>query len=78
SRSLSAVPINIHAHDEPVAKILELCILHIAMAEMTSKGTPHKVVISEAVDLAKRFCDGVKDHVDMDITGTNQAAEPKA
>ncbi|TKV92200.1 hypothetical protein SEVIR_9G149000v4 [Setaria viridis] len=75
--------------DEPVARILELCILHIAMAEMTSKGTPHKVVINEAVDLAKRFCDGgaprvingclrtfVKDHVD--ITGTNQAAEPKA
>nr|AAL73975.1 hypothetical protein M3E9.200 [Sorghum bicolor] len=44
--------------DEPVARILELCILHIAMAEMTSKGTPHKVVINEAVDLAKRFCDG--------------------
>ncbi|KAL5683424.1 hypothetical protein ACJX0J_009809, partial [Zea mays] len=33
--------------DEPVARILELCILHIAMAEMTSKGTPHKVVINE-------------------------------
>jgi hypothetical protein len=43
----------------------------------------------QAVDLAKRFCDGgaprvingclrtfVKDHVS--ITGTNQAAEPKA
>ncbi|XP_062211982.1 uncharacterized protein LOC133912983 [Phragmites australis] len=75
--------------DEPVARILELCILHIAMAEMTSKGTPHKVVINEAVDLAKRFCDGgaprvingclrtfVKDH--FDITGTSQAAETKA
>jgi len=75
--------------DEPVARILELCILHIAMAEMTSKGTPHKVVINEAVDLAKRFCDGgaprvingclrtfVKDHVDT--TGTSQAAESKA
>ncbi|PUZ37709.1 hypothetical protein GQ55_9G142200 [Panicum hallii var. hallii] len=75
--------------DEPVARILELCILHIAMAEMTSKGTPHKVVINEAVDLAKRFCDGgaprvingclrtfVKDHVDN--TGTSQAAESKA
>ncbi|GJM96080.1 hypothetical protein PR202_ga12888 [Eleusine coracana subsp. coracana] len=33
--------------DEPVARILELCILHIAMAEMTSKETPHKVVINE-------------------------------
>ncbi|CAL4935043.1 unnamed protein product [Urochloa decumbens] len=75
--------------DEPVARILELCILHIAMAEMTSKGTPHKVVINEAVDLAKRFCDGgaprvingclrtfVKDHVDN--TGASQAAESKA
>ncbi|CAN6291914.1 unnamed protein product [Urochloa humidicola] len=75
--------------DEPVARILELCILHIAMAEMTSKGTPHKVVINEAVDLAKRFCDGgaprvingclrtfVKDHVDN--AGTSQAAESKA
>ncbi|XP_066386570.1 uncharacterized protein [Miscanthus floridulus] len=74
--------------DEPVARILELCILHIAMAEMTSKGTPHKVVINEAVDLAKRFCDGgaprvingclrtfVKDHVD--VAGTSQGAESK-
>ncbi|KAL5217715.1 hypothetical protein ABZP36_018399 [Zizania latifolia] len=65
--------------DEPIARILELCILHIAMAEMTSKGTPHKVVINEAVDLAKRFCDGgaprvingclrtfVKDHMNID------------
>jgi hypothetical protein len=32
-----------------VARILELCILHIAMAEMTSKGTPHKVVINEVL-----------------------------
>ncbi|KAL6637546.1 hypothetical protein ACP70R_025118 [Stipagrostis hirtigluma subsp. patula] len=75
--------------DEPVARILELCILHIAMAEMTSKGTPHKVVINEAVDLAKRFCDGgaprvingclrtfVKDHID--VAGTSQAAESKS
>ncbi|PWZ52153.1 hypothetical protein Zm00014a_033057 [Zea mays] len=74
--------------DEPVARILELCILHIAMAEMTSKGTPHKVVINEAVDLAKRFCDGgaprvingclrtfVKDHVD--VAGTSKGAESK-
>ncbi|KAJ1294322.1 hypothetical protein BS78_01G137800 [Paspalum vaginatum] len=75
--------------DEPVARILELCILHIAMAEMTSKGTPHKVVINEAVDLAKRFCDGgaprvingclrtfVKDHVT--IADASQPAESKA
>ena len=32
-----------------MARILELCILHIAMAEMTSKGTPHKVVINEVL-----------------------------
>ena len=76
-----------HWKDEPVARILELCILHIAMAEMTSKGTPHKVAINEAVDLAKRFCDGgaprvingclrtyVKDHMS---NGTSQTAESK-
>jgi len=39
--------VNFCGQDEPVARILELCILHIAMAEMTSKGTPHKVVINE-------------------------------
>jgi hypothetical protein len=38
-----------HGQDEPVARILELCILHIAMAEMASKGTPHKVVINEVL-----------------------------
>ncbi|KAF0923776.1 hypothetical protein E2562_006734 [Oryza meyeriana var. granulata] len=67
--------------DEPIARILELCILHIAMAEMTSKGTPHKIVINEAVDLAKRFCDGgaprvingclrtfVKDHMNINTS----------
>uniref|UniRef100_A0ACD5XA76 Uncharacterized protein n=1 Tax=Avena sativa TaxID=4498 RepID=A0ACD5XA76_AVESA len=76
-----------HWKDEPVARILELCILHIAMAEMTSRGTPHKVAINEAVDLAKRFCDGgapriingclrtyVKDHIN---NGTSQPAESK-
>nr|CAD1841650.1 unnamed protein product [Ananas comosus var. bracteatus] len=44
--------------DEPVARILEFCILHLAMAEITAKGTRHQIVINEAVDLAKRFCDG--------------------
>ncbi|KAG8097706.1 hypothetical protein GUJ93_ZPchr0013g36669 [Zizania palustris] len=76
--------------DEPIARILELCILHIAMSEMTSKGTPHQVVINEAVDLAKRFCDGgaprvingclrtfVKDHMNMD-TSQPVPAESKA
>ncbi|CAM0875580.1 unnamed protein product [Alopecurus aequalis] len=77
-----------HWKDEPVARIIELCILHIAMAEMATKGTPHKVAINEAVDLAKRFCDGgaprvingclrtyVKDHIS---NGTSQPAEGKA
>ncbi|WOL19623.1 hypothetical protein Cni_G28425 [Canna indica] len=44
--------------DEPAARILELCILHLAMAEMTAIGTRHQIVINEAVDLTKRFCDG--------------------
>lgn len=44
--------------DEPAGRILELCILHLAMAEITAIGTRHQIVINEAVDLAKRFCDG--------------------
>ncbi|KAG0501909.1 hypothetical protein HPP92_001981 [Vanilla planifolia] len=44
--------------DEPGARILELCILHMAMSEITELGTRHQIVINEAVDLAKRFCDG--------------------
>ncbi|XP_072986235.1 uncharacterized protein [Typha latifolia] len=74
--------------DEPVARILELCILHLAMAEITAKGTRHQIVINEAVDLAKRFCDGgapriingclrtfVKDYTNID---TFQPLESKA
>ncbi|KAK7362467.1 hypothetical protein VNO77_04581 [Canavalia gladiata] len=44
--------------NEPAGKILELSILHLAMAEMAVLGTRHQIVINEAVDLAKRFCDG--------------------
>ncbi|KAL0907769.1 hypothetical protein M5K25_022204 [Dendrobium thyrsiflorum] len=44
--------------DEPSARILELSILHLAMAEITEIGTKHQIVINEAVDLTKRFCDG--------------------
>ncbi|KAF4359573.1 hypothetical protein F8388_003576 [Cannabis sativa] len=44
--------------DEPAGKILELCILHLAMSEITVLETRHQIVINEAVDLAKRFCDG--------------------
>ncbi|XP_023007062.1 uncharacterized protein LOC111499665 [Cucurbita maxima] len=44
--------------DKPAGRILELCILHLAMSEITVVGTRHQIVINEAVDLAKRFCDG--------------------
>ncbi|KAJ1393909.1 NusB/RsmB/TIM44 [Sesbania bispinosa] len=44
--------------DEPAGKILELSILHLAMSEMAALETRHQIVINEAVDLAKRFCDG--------------------
>lgn len=44
--------------DEPAGRILELCILHLAMSEITVLETRHPIVINEAVDLAKRFCDG--------------------
>ncbi|KAI8526431.1 hypothetical protein RHMOL_Rhmol13G0307100 [Rhododendron molle] len=42
----------------PAGRILELSILHLAMSEMTVLGTRHQIVINEAVDMAKRFCDG--------------------
>ncbi|KAG5010889.1 hypothetical protein AAZX31_07G207800 [Glycine max] len=44
--------------NEPAGKILELSILHLAMSEMEVLETRHQIVINEAVDLAKRFCDG--------------------
>ncbi|KAF3796122.1 N utilization substance B-like protein [Nymphaea thermarum] len=44
--------------DQPGGRILELCILHIAMAEISVLGTRYQIVINESVDLAKRFCDG--------------------
>ncbi|RZC82888.1 hypothetical protein C5167_045669 [Papaver somniferum] len=44
--------------NEPASRILELCILHLAMSEITVLGTRHQIIINEAVDLAKRFCDG--------------------
>uniref|UniRef100_A0A5B7B9A3 NusB/RsmB/TIM44 domain-containing protein n=1 Tax=Davidia involucrata TaxID=16924 RepID=A0A5B7B9A3_DAVIN len=44
--------------NEPAGRILELCILHLSMSEITVLGTRHQIVINEAVDLAKRFCDG--------------------
>ncbi|AES90028.1 antitermination NusB domain protein, putative [Medicago truncatula] len=44
--------------EEPAGKILELSILHLAMSEIAVLDTRHQIVINEAVDLAKRFCDG--------------------
>ncbi|KAK7400706.1 hypothetical protein VNO78_11979 [Psophocarpus tetragonolobus] len=44
--------------NEPSGKILELSILHLAMSEMAVLEARHQIVINEAVDLAKRFCDG--------------------
>ncbi|KAK2434370.1 antitermination NusB domain-containing protein [Trifolium repens] len=44
--------------NEPGGKILELSILHLAMSEIAMLDTRHQIVINEAVDLAKRFCDG--------------------
>ncbi|KAG9151852.1 hypothetical protein Leryth_002116 [Lithospermum erythrorhizon] len=43
---------------EAAGKILEFCILHLAMSEIAVLGTRQPIVINEAVDLAKRFCDG--------------------
>ncbi|CAN8273860.1 unnamed protein product [Cochlearia groenlandica] len=42
----------------PAGRILEFSILHLAMSEVAVLGTRHPIVINEAVDLAKRFCDG--------------------
>ncbi|KAL9238602.1 hypothetical protein vseg_013000 [Gypsophila vaccaria] len=42
----------------PVGRILEFSILHLAMSEISVVKTRHQIVINEAVDLAKRFCDG--------------------
>ncbi|KAL9459026.1 hypothetical protein AB3S75_007840 [Citrus x aurantiifolia] len=49
--------------DQPAGRILELSILHLAMSEITVVGTRHQIVINEAVDLAKRFCDGAAPRV---------------
>ncbi|CAI9108198.1 OLC1v1007747C1 [Oldenlandia corymbosa var. corymbosa] len=44
--------------NDPAGRILELSILHLSMSEIAVLGTRHQIVINEAVDLAKRFCDG--------------------
>ncbi|XP_050219911.1 uncharacterized protein LOC126670261 [Mercurialis annua] len=49
--------------NEPAGRILEFCVLHLAMSEISVVGTRHQIVINEAVDLAKRFCDGAAPRV---------------
>ncbi|XP_050278989.1 uncharacterized protein LOC126720525 [Quercus robur] len=71
--------------NEPAGRILELCILHLAMSEITVLGTRHQIVINEAVDLAKRFCDGAAPRIingclrtfvkDLEGTGVAQALD---
>ncbi|XP_052199864.1 uncharacterized protein LOC127806537 [Diospyros lotus] len=56
--------------NKPAGRILELCILHMAMSEISVVGTRHQIVINEAVDLAKRFCDGAAPRVINGCLGT--------
>lgn len=49
--------------NEPASRILEFSVLHLAMSEIAVLGTRHQIVINEAVDLAKRFCDGAAPRV---------------
>ncbi|KAF3340730.1 N utilization substance protein B [Carex littledalei] len=55
---LRSLSLSLSLQNEAASRIIELCILHIAMAEITSMKTKHQIVINEAVDLAKQFCDG--------------------
>lgn len=57
------VPSKWKVKDESAGRILELCIMHIAMAEIVVLGTRYQVVINEAIDLAKRFCDGASPRI---------------
>ncbi|KDP21050.1 hypothetical protein JCGZ_21521 [Jatropha curcas] len=67
--------------NQPAGRILEFCILHLAMSEITVLGTRHQIVINEAIDLAKRFCDGSAPRIIngclrsfmKDLSGTNEA-----
>ncbi|KAL9265799.1 hypothetical protein AKJ16_DCAP24258 [Drosera capensis] len=55
------VPVN--WKNEPVGRILEFSILHLAMSEISVLGSGHPIAINEAVHLAKRFCDGAAPRV---------------
>ncbi|WOG82829.1 hypothetical protein DCAR_0101997 [Daucus carota subsp. sativus] len=73
--------------NEPAGRILELSILHLAMADISVLGTRHQIVINEAVDLAKRFCDGAAPRIingclrtfvkDLEETGVQQGLVAK-
>ncbi|GFZ20819.1 antitermination NusB domain-containing protein [Actinidia rufa] len=73
--------------NEPAGRILEFCILHLAMSEIIVLGTTHQIVINEAVDIAKRFCDGAAPRIingclrtfvtDVEENGTAQGLEGK-
>ncbi|PSR90277.1 N utilization substance protein like [Actinidia chinensis var. chinensis] len=73
--------------NEPAGRILEFCILHLAMSEITVLGTRRQIVINEAVDIAKRFCDGAAPRIingclrtfvtDLEENGTAQGLEGK-
>ncbi|KAM7267941.1 hypothetical protein ACFE04_010107 [Oxalis oulophora] len=52
------------------SKILDLCILHLAMSEITVVGTRHQIVINEVVDLAKCFCNGAAPRIINGCLGT--------
>ncbi|KAK2641557.1 hypothetical protein Ddye_023320 [Dipteronia dyeriana] len=81
------VPPNWKVRDQPSGRILELSILHLAMSDITVLGTRHQIVINEAVDLAKRFCDGAAPRIingclrtfvkDLEGAHTAEASESK-
>jgi transcription antitermination protein NusB len=89
--------LNSQALDELIAKhaanwrlerlaAIDRAILRLAIHEMRATDTPHKVVINEAVDLAKKFSsdeaggfvNGILDTYRKTIAGESDAVEPKA
>lgn len=42
---------------QPKAALLQICVLQMALAEIEATDVPPRVVVNEAVELAKRFCD---------------------
>ncbi|WZZ76158.1 hypothetical protein YC2023_087528 [Brassica napus] len=90
SRTTDKMPLWMLLHlsqSAPAGRILEFSILHLAMSEIAVIKTRHPIVINEAVDLAKRFCDGSAPRIingclrtfveDRAATPTPQALESK-